>query len=125
MPVSQAIVAYSMLDDVAAVTVIGDNLQMPPIHPIEPPAGKDHLVGSIYGFYRHYRRDERRPEAEVGPAINRIMLDRSRCSNAEIVAFVREAGYPSQIRARSRSVLQPDASRSRWTRRYLPISCSL
>ncbi|WP_267354136.1 AAA domain-containing protein [Methylobacterium sp. GC_Met_3] len=93
MPVSQAIVAFAMLDEGASVTVVGDDLQMPPIHPIEPPAGKDHLVGSIYGFYRHYRRDERGPEPEVPPAIDRIMLDRSRRSNAEIVDFVRLAGY--------------------------------
>jgi DNA replication ATP-dependent helicase Dna2 len=103
MPVSQAIVAFATLAEGASVTVVGDDLQMPPIQPVEAPENASHLVGSIYDFYRHYRRGERRPEPEQAPAITRIMLDRSYRSNAEIVDFVREAGYGPELVAN-----QPD-----------------
>ncbi|MGN8094765.1 AAA domain-containing protein [Methylobacterium sp. 22177] len=97
LPVSQAVVAFATLDERAGITVVGDDLQMPPIQEVEPPDGASHLVGSIYDFYRHYRRGERRPEPEEPPAIARIMLDRSYRSNAEIVDFVRLAGYRSDL----------------------------
>ena len=94
MDVAHAIVAYTRLADDASVVVVGDDLQMPPIHPIEAPEGAAHLVGSIYDFYTRYR------ETEPGATgITPIMLDRSFRSNAEIVEFVRLAGYGDELQS--------------------------
>ena len=82
--VAHAIVAFTKLAPNARLTVVGDDLQMAPIHPIEAPEGAEHLVGSIFDFYRNYR----------GAGINRTMLDRSFRSNREIIDFVKLAGYP-------------------------------
>jgi DNA replication ATP-dependent helicase Dna2 len=94
MDVAHAIVAFTKLADDGSVVVVGDDLQMPPIHPIEAPEGAAHLVGSIYDFYTRYRETE--PGA---PGITPLMLDRSFRSNAEIVAFVRLAGYGDELQA--------------------------
>src|SRR5260370_40855711 len=48
--VAHAIVAFSKLAPDARVTVVGDDLQMAPIHPIDPPEGAEYLVGSIFAF---------------------------------------------------------------------------
>jgi DNA replication ATP-dependent helicase Dna2 len=82
--VAHALVAFTKLAPDARVTVIGDDLQMQPIHPIEPPEGAEYLVGSIFDFYRHYRAD----------GIEPTMLDTSFRSNREIIEFVKLAGYP-------------------------------
>ncbi|MBR0780746.1 bifunctional RecB family nuclease/DEAD/DEAH box helicase [Bradyrhizobium iriomotense] len=82
--VAHAIVGFTKLAPDARVVVVGDDLQMAPIHPIEPPEGAGHLVGSIFDFYRNYR----------GEQLERTMLDRSFRSNREIIDFVKLAGYP-------------------------------
>lgn len=93
MDVAHAMVALTALAPGAALVVVGDDLQMPPIHPVDPPAGAGHLVGSIYDFYRLYRTGS----AETG--IMPTMLDVNYRSNAEIVGFFREAGYGPDLRA--------------------------
>lgn len=94
MDVAHTIVGLSKLTADARVVVVGDDKQMAPIHPIEAPEGLEHLLGSVYNFFRHYRRHE-------GPAhaIEPVMLNRSFRSNREIVAFVREAGYGEDLEA--------------------------
>jgi DNA replication ATP-dependent helicase Dna2 len=94
MDVAHAIVAFTKLTDDASVVVVGDHLQMPPIHPIEAPDGMTHLVGSIYDFYARYRETE----PGVIPIVP-IMLNRSFRSNAEIVDFVRLAGYGGDLQS--------------------------
>lgn len=96
LDVAHAIVGLTKIAPGAQVTVIGDDKQMAPIHPLEPPEGVEHLLGSVYGFYRNYRMHE-----GAGFAIEPVMLDRSFRSNQEIVDFIREAGYGAD--------LQPDA----------------
>ena len=68
----------------AAVSVVGDDLQMPPIHHAEPPSGLENVLGSTFTFYteRH----------QISPH----MLDTSFRSNAKIVGFVNTAGYLQQ-----------------------------
>lgn len=95
MSVALAVTAFGTLAAEARVTVVGDNLQMPPIQPVAPPEGAEHLVGSIYDFYRRYRDGE--PGAR---GIDPVMLDLSYRSNAEIVAFVRLAGYREELEAK-------------------------
>lgn len=87
MDVASAIVAFTVLADDASLTVVGDDKQMQPIHPVEPPVGAEHLVGSIYDFYAQYRRHQ------GGPGIRPTMLDTNFRSNAEIVGFFKGAGY--------------------------------
>ena len=94
MSVAQAVVAYTTLAEAASLTVVGDDLQMPPIQPVAPPERAGHLVGSLYEFYRFYRKGE--PGAA---GITPVMLDRSFRSNREIVDFVRLAGYGPKLEA--------------------------
>ena len=94
LDVAHAVVAFSKVAANARVVVVGDDKQMSPIHPLEAPAGLEHLLGSVYDFFRHYRRHEG-PEFAIEP----VMLNRSFRSNREIVAFVREAGYGDDLEA--------------------------
>ncbi|WP_286296918.1 ATP-binding protein [Aminobacter sp. SS-2016] len=92
MDVAYATVAMSSLVGGASVTVVGDDLQMAPIHPIDPPVGSEHLVGSIYDFFKHYRRGQTNDAGE-SRGLTPVMLDRSYRSNREIVEFVETTGY--------------------------------
>jgi superfamily I DNA and/or RNA helicase len=94
MDVAHSIVAFTKLAANASVVAVGDDRQMPPIHPIEPPEGAAHLVGSIYDFYARYREGEQEVQR-----IQPIMLDRSFRSNSEIVEFVRLAGYGDALQS--------------------------
>lgn len=90
MDVGNAVLLFASLAFDAAVTVVGDHLQMPPIHPVPPPEGFESLVGSVYGFFRHYRG---------GHGIEPVMLDINRRSNQEIVEFVQTAGYGPEFKS--------------------------
>jgi DNA replication ATP-dependent helicase Dna2 len=92
MDVAHAIVGFVTLAPGASVTIVGDNLQMAPIHPIDPPLGSEHIVGSIYDFYRNYRFTQT-PEGTHSRRIDATMLDTSYRSNQEIVDFVATTGY--------------------------------
>ena len=93
LDIAHAIVGFSKLAPNARLTVVGDDKQMPPIHPIAPPLGLENLLGSVYNFFRHYRVLEGRP------GIKPVMLDTSFRSNSEIIEFVREAGYGPDLKA--------------------------
>lgn len=92
MDVAHALMAFTGLAEGASVTVVGDDLQMPPIHPVPPPKGLEAMVGSIYGFYRGHPRG----------AVDPVMLDVNYRSNEDIVGFVRSAGYRQEFRAHFR-----------------------
>ena len=94
MSVAEAVVAFTTLAEDASLTVVGDDLQMPPIQQVAPPVGAEHLVGSIYDFYRRYREGE-----DDARQVHPVMLDRSFRSNTEIVEFVRLAGYGEELTA--------------------------
>lgn len=94
LDVAHACVGLSKLSGNGRVVVVGDDKQMAPIHPLEAPQGLDHLLGSIYDFFRRYRAHENHDSA-----VEPIMLDRSFRSNREIVEFVREAGYGEALQA--------------------------
>jgi DNA replication ATP-dependent helicase Dna2 len=94
LDVAHAIVALTKLAARGQVTVIGDDKQMAPIHPMESPEGIEHLLGSIYSFYKCYRQ-----HAGHQFAIPPVMLNLSFRSNREIIEFVREAGYGNDLDA--------------------------
>ena len=94
LDVAHAVVAFSKLAEGARVVVVGDDRQMEPIHPLEAPEGLEHLLGSVYRFFREYRRHEG-AEFPIEP----VMLNRNFRSNREIVEFVREAGYGADLEA--------------------------
>ena len=94
LDVAHAVVSFSKLAADARVVVVGDDKQMAPIHPLDAPDGLEHLLGSVYDFFRHYRLHE-----GSRFAIEPVMLNRSFRSNREIVAFVREAGYGDDLQA--------------------------
>lgn len=93
LDVGHLVVGLTKLADQGRVTVVGDDKQMAPIHPMEAPKGIEHLLGSSYDFYKHYRIHEGEP------GLQPIMLDQSFRSNREIIEFVREAGYGDELRA--------------------------
>lgn len=109
MDVAHAVVAMTSLAPGASLVVVGDDLQMPPIHPVDPPEGAAHLVGSIYDFYRLYRT------GSTATGILPTMLDVNYRSNAEIVGFFREAGYGRDLRSHNTGLrirLAPSAEAS-------------
>ena len=67
----------------------GDDLQLPPIHPATPPLELEDVVGSIYNYCRHHLR------------VQPVPLHVSFRSNSTLIAFTREAGYESELRAHS------------------------
>lgn len=81
LDVATALLAYTGLAQNSCVTVVGDNLQMPPIHAANIPETCKDVVGSVYDFYRN--------KHSVVP----VMLDVNFRSNREIVDFIRHAGY--------------------------------
>ncbi|SIT58684.1 putative Superfamily I DNA and RNA helicases and helicase subunits-like protein [Mesorhizobium prunaredense] len=93
MDVAHATVTFSALAAGSSVTVVGDNLQMAPIHPIDPPVGAEHVVGSIYDFFRNYRKGQTNQDGS-SRSIEPTMLDLSYRSNSEIIEFVSSTGYP-------------------------------
>ena len=92
--VAHAVVGLSKLAEGGRVTVVGDDRQMAPIHPLDAPEGLEHLLGSVYDFFRQYRSHQ-----VAGLSIEPVMLDRSFRSNREIVEFVRQAGYGPGLEA--------------------------
>jgi len=71
----------------ATLVVVGDPKQLPPIHPADPPAGLESLVGSVYSFFRDWHNIPESP------------LTINYRSNSDIVALARRAGYPSELSA--------------------------
>lgn len=85
--VASSLLIFTAVAPDACVTVVGDDLQMPPIHQANIPDGCKDIVGSLYNFYKnHYR-------------VTPVMLDTNFRSNTEIVEFTRNAGYLENLHA--------------------------
>ncbi len=89
MDVGHAILALCALAGDGAVVLAGDPLQLPPIHPAEPPLGLEEMVGSIYVFCERHH------------GVSPIMLDENYRSNDTLVEFSLEAGYQTALRSYS------------------------
>lgn len=71
----------------AAFVLAGDDLQLPPIHPAQPPENLSHVVGSVYGYLRHYHRILPEP----------LQVNYRSCQ--ALVEFTLRAGYDPSLHA--------------------------
>ncbi len=85
MDVGHAILALCALATDGSLVLAGDPLQLPPIHPAEPPSGLEYLVGSIYRFCERHH------------GIAPVMLADNYRSNRELVDFAHAAGYGASL----------------------------
>lgn len=65
----------------ARALLAGDDLQLPPIHPVDKPEGFEHQLGSLYEFMKHVH------------AVPTVNLEVNYRSNREIVAATRLSNY--------------------------------
>lgn len=89
--VSQSLAALCGLRDDARLIIAGDQLQMPPISALEPPADAAYLVGSIQTYL--VKRSFTEP-------VNICDLQENYRSAEAIVAYARSIGYPQQLKAK-------------------------
>ena len=82
---ANAVLAFSSLAMDGSLILAGDGLQLPPIHRAEMPLGCDSRLGSVYDYYKN--------EIKIDPT----MLAVNYRSNAEIVNFIKEAGYKTEL----------------------------
>jgi DNA replication ATP-dependent helicase Dna2 len=68
-----------------SVILAGDDLQLPPVHQADAPEDLDHIVGSVYNYFRYQHGIEPQP------------LQVNYRSNETIVAFTSSAGYDSRL----------------------------
>lgn len=85
--VASATGPLALLKEVFQLVVVGDHLQMQPITPVPPPIGAEHLVGSIQTYLAH----------RFGISSMPLLVNYR--SNADIVAYTRRLGYPSELSA--------------------------
>lgn len=91
VPLALALMPLATLAPAAEVLIVGDPKQMPPIHALDPPAGAEHLVGSIHNYLL----------TRFGLPQQQLLVNYRSCE--AIVDYARTLGYPSALRAN-----QPD-----------------
>lgn len=87
LDMSIAVGPLALLKSGFQLVVVGDHLQMPPVFVADPPIGAEHLIGSLQTYLI-----ERFP-------IKPVPLLTNYRSNADIVAYARRLGYPSNLGA--------------------------
>jgi hypothetical protein len=91
VPLALALMPLATLARAAEVLIVGDPKQMPPIHALDPPAGAEHLVGSIHNYLL----------TRFGLQQQQLLVNYRSCET--IVDYARTLGYPPGLRAN-----QPD-----------------
>jgi hypothetical protein len=89
MDVASSTLVFSKLAPGGSCVLAGDDLQLPPIQPAEPPKDLEDVVGSAYNYFRRHHNIQ--PNA----------LDVNYRSNSTIVEFTRLAGYSRELRSHS------------------------
>lgn len=89
--VSQALSALCGLKEDARLIVAGDQLQMPPISSIDPPADAAYLVGSIQTYLA---------KRKFAHPVETCNLEENYRSAEAIVAYARSIGYPPRLKAK-------------------------
>lgn len=87
IPVTLALRPLCALKMAGQLIVVGDHLQMPPIHSLEPPVGAEYLVSSIQEYL-----------------IDRFGIERQELltnyrSNQDLVDYAKTLGYPGKLTA--------------------------
>lgn len=90
--VAESTLIVSKASEGAAIILAGDDLQLPPIHPAQPPENLNHVVGSVYGYIRHYHQVKPEP----------LQVNYRSCQ--EIVDFTLRAGYDPGLHAYHRTL---------------------
>ena len=85
--IATSLLFFTAVASDACVTVVGDDLQMPPIHQANVPEGCKDIVGSLYNFYKNHH------------CVMPVMLDKNFRSNRQIVEFTKNAGYLESLHA--------------------------
>jgi hypothetical protein len=88
VPVAHSLAALTGLKAESRLVIAGDQLQMPPITSIEPPADVAYMVGSIQTYLLQ------RP---FPTPVRTCVLERNYRSAGHIVDFARRIGYPSSL----------------------------
>ncbi|MCP9495474.1 MAG: DNA2/NAM7 family helicase [Pyrinomonadaceae bacterium MAG19_C2-C3] len=89
MDVATSTLVFTKATSDGICVLAGDDLQLPPIHPAEPPKDLESVVGSVYNYFRHYH--------DIVPN----SLDINYRSNKTIVMFTKTAGYSSKLQSNS------------------------
>lgn len=92
MDVGHAILTIAGIATGGSVILAGDPLQLSPIQQAEAPKGLEHIVGSIYGFWREVHQIPDSP------------LSINYRSNECIVGLERQAGYQASLTSHSPSL---------------------
>ncbi|UYZ60206.1 DEAD/DEAH box helicase [Hymenobacter latericus] len=87
VPLELAFMPLATLKPAAEVLIAGDPKQMPPIHALDPPAGAEHLVGSIHNYLLDRFNLAQQP----------LLVNYRSCE--AIVDYARTLGYPHDLRA--------------------------
>jgi uncharacterized protein YaiE (UPF0345 family) len=87
--IATSTLVFSKIANNGTLVLAGDDLQLPPIHEAEAPDDLEHLVGSVYNYFRYYQ--------EIEP----IPLDTNYRANATLVSFTRSAGYDASLKSHS------------------------
>jgi len=87
VPLALALMPLATLAPAAEVLIVGDPKQMPPIHALDPPAGAEHLVGSIHNYLlTRFRLPQQQ-----------LLVNYRSCET--IVDYARTLGYPQALQA--------------------------
>lgn len=92
MDVASSTLAISKRASNGTCVFAGDDLQLPPIQPAEPPDGLEHVVGSMYNYLRILRN------------VQYSALNVSFRTNSTLIDFTRNAGYDAALSAHSPSL---------------------
>lgn len=85
MDVATSTLIFTKLAANGSCVLAGDDLQLPPIQPAEPPTDLEDVVGSIYNYFRRTQN------------ITPHSLDVNYRSNRTLVEFTKTAGYSSKL----------------------------
>jgi hypothetical protein len=89
MDVASSTLVFTKLAQSGSCVLAGDDLQLSPIQQADPPVDLEHMVGSVYNYFRHFHH--------IVPS----SLDVNYRSNHVITEFTKLAGYSSTLQSYS------------------------
>jgi DNA replication ATP-dependent helicase Dna2 len=92
LDVATSTLIFTKISSNGSLILAGDDLQLPPVHQAEAPEDLEHLVGSIYNYFRQQHNIEPQP------------LQINYRSNKTIVEFTKLAGYDPGLSSHSQNL---------------------